>query len=83
MDSPAGRPAHVRTAVDKNGHLRIGGCNIDTRTFFKDFFLLFLKKTVWTCTGSPRRVISIPLPDYREIDEQYRTTNFAAIDNRK
>ena len=57
-----------------------GGCNIDTRTFFKDFFYFFKENGMDICRITPGGYLH-PLPDYREIDEQYRTTNFAAIDN--
>lgn len=59
-----------------------GGCNIDTRTFYKDFFYFFRDTGMDVCRITPGGYLH-PLPDYREIDEQYRTTNFAAIDNRK
>jgi FkbM family methyltransferase len=59
-----------------------GGCNIDTRTFYKDFFYFFKDNGMDVYRITPAGYLH-PLPDYREIDEQYRTTNFAAIDNRK
>jgi hypothetical protein len=59
-----------------------GGCNIDTRTFYKDFFYFFRDNGMDLYRITPSGYLH-PLPDYREIDEQYRTTNFAAIDNRK
>lgn len=53
-----------------------GGCNIDTRSFLQDYFYFFKKY-------SPNRMFRItpsgylsPLDSYREIDEQFRTTNF-------
>ena len=58
-----------------------GGCNIDTRTFYKDFFYFFRDNGMDLYRITPSGYLH-PLPDYREIDEQYRTTNFAAIDNR-
>jgi FkbM family methyltransferase len=50
-----------------------GGCNIDTRTFFQDFFFLFNERySIYRQTpfglGKMQR--------YREIDECFRTTNF-------
>jgi FkbM family methyltransferase len=58
-----------------------GGCNIDTRIFYKDFFYFFRENGMDLYRITPSGYLH-PLPDYREIDEQYRTTNFAAIDNR-
>lgn len=59
----------------------IGGCNIDTRTFYKDFFYFFREKGMDVYRITPTGYLH-PLPDYREIDEQFRTTNFVAIANR-
>lgn len=59
-----------------------GGCNIDTRTYYKDFFYFFKEKGMDVYRITPTGYLH-SLPDYREIDEQYRTTNFVAIDNRK
>jgi FkbM family methyltransferase len=57
-----------------------GGCNIDTKIYFQDYFYFFhgLKMDLYRITPSG---YYYPLPDYREIDEQFRTTNFVAIDN--
>jgi len=66
----------------KMATFEFGGCNIDTRTFFKDFFYFFKENGMDVYRITPAGYLH-PLPDYREIDEQYRTTNFAAIDNRK
>ena len=54
-----------------------GGCNIDTRTYWKDFFALL--------TGAGFVLYRItplgpqPLPHYAEHDEFYSTTNFIAV----
>ena len=50
-----------------------GGCNIDTRTFFRDFYLLFANQYDihrQTPVGLTR------IDKYRETDECFRTTNF-------
>ncbi|MDA8125881.1 MAG: FkbM family methyltransferase [Deltaproteobacteria bacterium] len=60
----------------------IGGCNIDTRTFYKDFFYFFREKGMDVYRITPAGYLH-PLPDYREIDEQFRTTNFVAVDARR
>jgi len=59
-----------------------GGCNIDTRTYYKDFFYFFRNNGMHVYRITPTGYLH-PLPEYREIDEQFRTTNFGAIDNQK
>lgn len=56
-----------------------GGCNLDTKTSFQDFFYFFKNKDF-----SVKRITPFGLQDisnYKEIDECYRTTNFIAIKN--
>lgn len=52
-----------------------GGCNIDSRTYFQDFhYLLNSKYNIF-------RVLKnglYPIPNYREIDECFMTTNYLA-----
>lgn len=54
-----------------------GGCNLDTRTNWKDFWSFFTLAG-WQVhrisPSGPRRI-----KRYREIDEAYRTTNFVAL----
>lgn len=53
-----------------------GGCNIDTRSFFQDYFYFFKKygnSQFFRITPSG---YLFPLGSYREINEQFRTTNF-------
>ena len=50
-----------------------GGCNIDSRTFFHDFYLLFSKQY----NIHRQTPFGLTLIDkYRETDECFRTTNF-------
>jgi FkbM family methyltransferase len=56
-----------------------GGGNIDSRTFFQDFWYFFTE-------NGPARLYRItpagslaPLPEYREVYEQFRTTNFLVM----
>jgi len=53
-----------------------GGCNVDTRSFLRDYYYFFKKY-------SPNRMFRItpsgylsPLDSCSEVDEQFRTTNF-------
>jgi FkbM family methyltransferase len=57
-----------------------GGCNIDTRTFFQDFWYFFseIKMKIFRITPSG---YFYPIESYKEIYEQFRTTNFIAISN--
>lgn len=53
-----------------------GGCNIDTRTFFKDFWYFFQENGFDLYRISPIGLIYIPR--YRELDEFFSTTNYLA-----
>lgn len=54
-----------------------GGCNIDTRTFFKDFWDFFASAGFDIYRVAPRGPLRIGR--YQEIDEFFSTTNFIAI----
>lgn len=55
-----------------------GGCNIDTRTSFRDFWHFFnnVNMKLYRITSSGYLNL---IDTYKEIDEQYRTTNYIAI----
>lgn len=53
-----------------------GGCNIDTRTFFQDFWYFFKEHEFELFRISPIGLIH--LPRYRAIDEHFSTTNYLA-----
>jgi FkbM family methyltransferase len=57
-----------------------GGCNIDTRSFFQDFWYFFAEvhMRIFRITASG---YLFPIQSYKEIDEQFRTTNFIALKN--
>ena len=57
-----------------------GGCNIDTRTFFKDFFYYFQQYHYRLYRITPSGYFSF-VDSYKEIYEQFRTMNFLAILN--
>jgi FkbM family methyltransferase len=57
-----------------------GGCNIDTRTFFQDYYYFFKEKNMRLCRITPSGFL-FPLSSYMEIYEQFRTTNFLSIDH--
>lgn len=55
-----------------------GGCNIDTRTFFQDFYYFFKEMGMEIFRITPSGYLkSIDL--YKEVDEQFRTTNYVAL----
>lgn len=66
--------------INKNAikyiQFEFGGCNIDTRTYFKDFFFFLKEKyTIY-------RVLQdglTEIPEYHEVHEQFNTTNYFAI----
>ena len=54
-----------------------GGCNIDTRTYFQDFWYLFKELGFKLSRIAPGGLIDVV--KYRELDEAFRTTNFIAV----
>jgi FkbM family methyltransferase len=55
-----------------------GGCNIDTRTFFRDFWRFFERHNMRVFRVTPGGYLH-PIPRYLESLEQFRTTNFLAV----
>ena len=57
-----------------------GGCNIDTRTFFQDFWYFFEQHDfrIYRITKNGPLLIS----KYSESDEYFSTTNYLAVNNR-
>jgi FkbM family methyltransferase len=55
-----------------------GGCNIDTRTFFRDFWHFFSDRGMRLYRITPGGSL-FPLDRYTESLEQFRTTNFLAV----
>ena len=53
-----------------------GGCNIDTRTFFQDFWYFFKEHKFNLYRVAP--IGTLKINQYREIDESFRTTNYLA-----
>jgi FkbM family methyltransferase len=70
----------------ENGRIDIttfefGGCNIDTRTYLRDFFDFFRPLGLTLYRITPTGYI-YPLNNYRECQEQFRTTNYLAMEKR-
>jgi FkbM family methyltransferase len=57
-----------------------GGTDIDTRTFFRDFWRFFSQVKMRLFRITPSGYLS-PIDSYREIHEQFASTNFLAISN--
>lgn len=53
-----------------------GGCNIDTRTFFRDFWYFFQQNNYELYRITPFGAVKITR--YRELNEFFRTTNYLA-----
>ena len=54
-----------------------GGCNIDTRTFLKDFWKLLTSNGFEIFRITPFGIS--PLTEYNERDEHFGTTNYLAV----
>lgn len=52
-----------------------GGCNIDTRTFLKDFFYFFSDRGMRMARVTPSGYLH-EMRSYSEVQEQFRTSNF-------
>lgn len=57
-----------------------GGCNIDTRTYFQDFWYFFKEHGFTLFRVAPRGLIK--LTEYSEELEHFKTTNYLAIKKR-
>jgi FkbM family methyltransferase len=58
-----------------------GGCNIDTRSFLQDFWYFFMAAKMDIFRITPTGYL-FQIKSYREIYEQFRTTNFVAVSQR-
>ena len=63
----------------KSIQFEFGGCNIDTKTYFQDFWYFFKDHNFTIFRISPIGIIEIN--KYRELYESFTTTNFICINN--
>jgi FkbM family methyltransferase len=56
-----------------------GGCNIDSRTFFQDFWYFCKEHGMGSLFRMTPSGFLVPLQQYNEMYEQFRTTNFLAL----
>ena len=54
-----------------------GGCNIDSRCFFQDFFYFFSQCNMIIFRICPDKLVAVQ--GYNELYEHFRTTNYLAI----
>lgn len=57
-----------------------GGCNVDTRTFFQDFWHFFDEVKMRLFRITPSRYF-YPIESYSQIHEKFGVTNFMAVSN--
>lgn len=57
-----------------------GGCNIDTRIFFQDFWYFFNEINYKILRITPSGYL-YPIESYKEIHEQFRAINYIAVSN--
>lgn len=57
-----------------------GGCNLDTRTYFRDFWYFFRKRGFRLFRLTPFGLLEIP--KYEETLEAFTTTNYVAVSKR-
>jgi len=71
----------LETGSIKIATFEFGGCNIDTHTYFQDYFYYFKEMNMDLYRITPAGYLH-PIKKYSEMEEQFKTTNFAAINNR-
>ena len=80
IDALAGAKGMFTTKSIDIVTFEFGGCNIDTRTFFQDFWYFFSEVNLTLFRITPSGYL-YPLKSYQEIYEQFRTINFIAVAN--
>lgn len=69
------------TGSVKIATFEFGGCNVDTHTYFQDYFYYFKEMNMDLYRITPSGYL-FPMKGYSEMEEQFKTTNFAAINKR-
>ena len=78
LDALAGAAGLLQSGVVGMVLFEFGGCNIDTRTFFRDFWRVLTTAGMKIYRLTPGGYLC-PIVAYEEPLEQFRTTNFVAI----
>jgi FkbM family methyltransferase len=68
-------------AATKVVQFEFGGCNIDTKSYFQDFYYFFKENNFGLSRITPFGLQHID--GYREIDEFFSTTNYLATNNKQ
>ncbi len=76
MDVLEGGAGMFENRCVKMVSFEFGGCNIDSRTFFQDFFYFFKKYEMSNIFRLTPSGYLAPIHRYQELYEQFRTTNF-------
>jgi FkbM family methyltransferase len=78
LDALAGAKEMISTKSIDIITFEFGGCNIDTRTYFRDFWIFFNEINFQIFRITPSGYLR-HIKSYKEIDEQFRTINFVAV----
>jgi FkbM family methyltransferase len=81
LDLLLGARHMFETGAVKIATFEFGGCNIDTHTYFQDYFYYFKEMNMDLYRITPSGYL-FPMKGYSEMEEQFKTTNFAAINKR-
>jgi FkbM family methyltransferase len=82
LDLFLGAKRMFQTGAVRIATFEFGGCNIDTHTYFQDYFYYFKEMNMDLYRITPSGYL-FPINGYNEMEEQFKTTNFAAINNRR
>lgn len=80
LDVLAGAESMLKRKKIKLLSFEFGGCNIDTRTYFRDFWYFFKSINMSIHRITPSGNVTL-IDKYDESHEQYRTTNFIVASN--
>jgi FkbM family methyltransferase len=78
LDALAGASQMIEKQAIDVITFEFGGCNIDTRSFLQDFWYFFMAAKMNIFRITPTGYL-FQIKSYREIYEQFRTTNFVAV----
>lgn len=78
LDALSGASGLFERRAIESVAFEFGGCNIDTRTYFQDFWYFFRDRGMEILRITPSGYLH-PVGRYRESFEQFKTTNFLAV----
>ncbi len=78
LDVLAGASKTLSNNIIKTISFEFGGCNIDTKSFFQEYFYFFKNNDMEIFRITPSGYLH-SIETYSESQEQFRTTNFFAI----